>query len=250
MDRPPVLLLTGFEPFGGDVFNPSGEIARALHGMEFPCGMKVRSLVLPVSGPGSWARLSGAIRRHRPRWVVATGVSGRAEISLETRAWNEADFRIPDNAGWQPRGVPVVRRGPAHFEVRWPGGAGAGLGSAGGFGRVGGVGGGGLEGEGGGGGAVDEAGFGVLPVRSSTDPGRFVCNFLYYRLLHLTRNPEHPAHGRSVFVHLPATGEMRREGLGEARYYHGFNDLRDRVRGLLGEWVGGEGNKEIRKLGN
>ncbi|MDB6069465.1 MAG: pyrrolidone-carboxylate peptidase [Verrucomicrobiales bacterium] len=221
----PTLLLTGFEPFGGDAFNPSGELAKGLHGMEFSCGMRVRGQVLPVSGEAAWSRMAAAVRRYRPQWVVAMGVSGRAEISLETTAWNEADFRIPDNKGWQPRGVPVLRRGPPHYQVDWPG-VTAGLGDGGS----------GVEGIWAGEAGAGPVAAGSLPVRASTDPGRFVCNFLYYRLLHLTRNPMHPAHGRALFVHLPATAEMRRAGK-ESRYYHSMNNLQDRVRELLQTWT-------------
>lgn len=176
----PSLLLTGFEPFDGDAFNPSGELAARLNG-QIRRGVSVLGLTLPVSGPAAWAKLTRAARELRPRWILALGVSGRAEVSVESTAWNEADYRIPDNAGLQPRGEPVLARRAPVFRTPLDVEALAG--------RI-----------------HTEA----LPARVSADPGRYVCNWLYCRLLHLTRRPSSPARGRALFLHLPATTEMRR----------------------------------------
>lgn len=203
----PRLLLTGFAPFGGDAFNPSGALAQALHGSWLGGGVLVQGLTLPVSGPTAWRRLSAALRRDRPRWVVALGVSGRAELSIETTAWNEEDYRIPDNAGLQPQGQRLLERGPPHLR--------SGLVSL-----------------------LPEAVAAALPVRHSADPGRFVCNHLYYRLLHLTRRPGHSAHQRAIFLHVPATLEMRRSPA-DARWFHPLESLQGTVLGLLGQLVAG-----------
>jgi len=184
--KPQVLLLTGFEPFGGDVFNPSGALAQQWQGHRLPGGVVIQGLVLPVSGPAAWRKLSHQIQQHRPCRIIAMGVSGRSEVSIESTAWNEMDYPIPDNAGLQPRRAAILPRGPAQLtsgltallESAIPG----------------------LE---------RQAGSG-LAIRSSTDPGRYVCNYLYYRLLHLTRRASHGAHQQAVFLHLPPTVEMRR----------------------------------------
>lgn len=204
---PPLLLLTGFEPFGGDGFNPSGTIARGLHGHRLESGALVHGLPLPVSGPPAWRKLSRAIRQLQPHWVVATGVSGRAEISLESCAWNEDDFRIPDNAGRQPQGTPILGKGPASLETGMEAGS-----------------------------LCREGVAGELPVRLSRDPGRFVCNHLYYRLLHLTRRPLHGAHGRALFLHLPCTPEMRR-GAADGRFFHPLEDLQRSILTILEQLV-------------
>jgi pyroglutamyl-peptidase len=195
------LLLTGFEPFGGDGFNPSGTLAAQLQGRVLPGGAEIEELVLPVSGPAAWRKMSRAIRRLQPHWIIATGVSGRAELSIESTAWNEADYRIPDNAGLQPQSARILARGPVRLD--------SGLGVAVGF----------------------SAG-GLLPVRPSADPGRYVCNYLYYRLLHLTRTSSHSACGRAVFLHLPATPEMKR-GPQDARFFHPLAGVRDTLLSLL-----------------
>ena len=198
------LLLTGFEPFGGDRFNPSGEIARAVDGIALPGGATICSLILPVSGPSAWQKLSRAIRRIEPRWIIATGVSGRSEISVESTAWNEDDYRIPDNSGHQPRSTPILSRGPAKLAT-------------------------GLTPQP----PLTENLCRTLPIRPSTDPGRYVCNHLYYRLLHLTKSPAHLSHGRALFLHLPCTMEMRR-GPDDTRFFHPLEDLRELVLGMLG----------------
>lgn len=203
------LLLTGFEPFGGDDFNPSGAIAHSLHGTELGVGKVIHGLSLPVSGPAAWQKLSRTIRQVRPRWIVATGVSGRPGLCIESTAWNEADYRIPDNAGFQPTGARILARGPARLEAR----------PAPLLHRA-------------------RPRHPRLPVRLSTDPGRFVCNFLYYRLLHLTNRPDHAACHRAVFLHLPATPEMRRSQQDD-RFFHPLDDLRETVRGLLNQLVHG-----------
>ena len=189
------LLLTGFEPFGGDDFKCSGSLARLLHGAVLPGGVSIRSLILPVCGPAAWQKLARSLRVHKPQWIIATGVSGRAELSLESTAWNEDDYRIPDNAGRQPRGTRILSRGPAKLESALnldplPGHF---AGSA-------------------------------LPVRTSSDPGRYVCNHLYYRLLHLTDRPGHSSHRRTLFLHLPATPEMRRSPE-DQRFFYPLDDL-------------------------
>ena len=200
---PRTLLLSGFEPFGGDSFNPSGSIALALDGHNLSGGIRIRSLILPVSGPPAWLELARAIRRITPHWIVATGVSGRAEISWECTAWNEDDFRIPDNSGGQPRGARILSRGPAKLETGLtPIPHLQGRPSA------------------------------LQPILPSTDSGRYVCNHLYYRLLHLTKNPNHCAHGRALFLHLPCTPEMR-SGPEDARFFHPLPDLREMVRSIL-----------------
>jgi pyroglutamyl-peptidase len=114
----PNVLLTGFEPFGGEHVNPSHEIVRALAGTVI-AGHRVVAATLPTEFARVSAELDALIRRHRPVLVLATGqAGGRAEISLERVAINLIDARIPDNAGAQPVDVPVVAGAPdAYFST-------------------------------------------------------------------------------------------------------------------------------------
>ncbi|MFN3304882.1 MAG: hypothetical protein ACK44A_14345, partial [Roseateles sp.] len=73
------ILLTGFEPFGGDTVNPSWEVARLLHGECFG-DARVHALRLPTAFGTAPPALTQALAELRPRLVVALGqASGRSE---------------------------------------------------------------------------------------------------------------------------------------------------------------------------
>jgi pyroglutamyl-peptidase len=113
---PPRLLLTGFEPFGGEPINPSWEAVRALEGERIG-GHQVVVRRLPVSFAGARSALEAAIDALQPRLVLAVGqAGGRARLSLERVAINLIDARIPDNEGCQPIDAAVVEGAAcAHF---------------------------------------------------------------------------------------------------------------------------------------
>lgn len=108
-----MILVTGFEPFGGDARNPSGEAAAALDGQAV-AGVPVRGVVLPCVFADAPRRLRAEIRRHRPELVLSLGLApSRRGFHLERVAVNLIDARIADNAGAQPVDQPVLHRGPA-----------------------------------------------------------------------------------------------------------------------------------------
>ena len=110
------ILVTGFEPFGGEHINPSAEVARGLNGRTIG-GAPVVGVVLPCVFGASIDALRAALDAHRPQLVLALGqASGREGFTLERVAINLDDARIADNAGAQPIDEPVIARGPAaHF---------------------------------------------------------------------------------------------------------------------------------------
>lgn len=109
------ILVTGFEPYEGARINPSQEIARALHG-RIIAGRRAIGASLPVVFGASNAELRRLVRAHRPDLVICLGVSaGRTGITPERVAINVDDARIPDNAGRQPVDRPIVRGGPAAY---------------------------------------------------------------------------------------------------------------------------------------
>ena len=120
MSAAPTLLVTGFEPFGGDVINPSGELARLLHGRRIGAA-QVAGAVLPCVFDTALPALMAALQQHQPRWVLALGLAGnRSAVSVERVAINLVDARIPDNAGAQPMDQPVLTGAPAAYFTGLP----------------------------------------------------------------------------------------------------------------------------------
>lgn len=108
------ILLTGFEPFGGESINPSWEAVRLVRNV--PEGMDIVRLRLPVTFAEARESLRAAAREHRPDVILSVGqAGGREGISLERIAANLMDARIPDNAGFQPVDEPLYADGPAAY---------------------------------------------------------------------------------------------------------------------------------------
>ena len=172
----PTLLLTGFGPFGGHHANPSQTVVRALHGSVID-GHRVSAVELPVVFGAALTVLRQALRRHRPALVVCIGqAGGRANISLERIAINVDDARIADNAAAQPVDVPVIRGGPAAYFTSLPIKAM-------------------LQ-------AMRAAG---IPTEVSQSAGTFVCNHVFYGLMHALRRRKGV---RGGFIHIPFSSEQ------------------------------------------
>lgn len=172
--RFPVVLVTGFDPFGGQALNPSWMAVQCLHGRQI-AGHRLVGAQLPTVFGESLTVLRELLQRHRPALVLCTGqAGGRAALSLERVAINVDDARIPDNAGAQPVDTPVVAGGPAAYFTRLPIKAM----------RLA------LLGEG-------------LDAEVSQTAGTFVCNHVFYGLMHeLAQGPR----GRDVrggLIHVP-----------------------------------------------
>ena len=117
---PPILILTGFEPFRGERINPSWEIARGFDG-EVIGGLQIKSVRVPVGCAKAARRITGAIVRYRPRAVIGLGeAGGRPAVSLERIAINLADERGALAKSGDPGFTPVVRGGPDAYFSRLP----------------------------------------------------------------------------------------------------------------------------------
>lgn len=102
------VLITGFEPFGGETINPSWEVVQQMNG-EIVAGTRLVARQLPCVFGDSLAVLDAAIAELDPVLVLAIGQAGeRSDITLERVAINVDDARIADNRGQQPVDVPVV----------------------------------------------------------------------------------------------------------------------------------------------
>jgi len=101
------VLLTGFEPFGGASFNPSGAVVQeiAAHGID---GIEIVTAILPVEYKRSAKILIDLIETHQPSIVISLGqAEGRDFIGPEQVAINLADARIADNAGISQENQPI-----------------------------------------------------------------------------------------------------------------------------------------------
>ncbi|MFP5474603.1 MAG: pyroglutamyl-peptidase I [Gammaproteobacteria bacterium] len=182
------VLLTGFEPFGGDALNPSWEVARALDREVLASGVVVESVCLPCVFDDAVARLDEHLAAGAPPLlVVALGLAGgRAGITLERVAINIDDARIADNAGRQPVDRPVVPGAPAAYFSTLPIKAMV---------R-----------------ALQATG---LPAAVSNTAGTFVCNHLFFALMHRLATRLPLAGVRGGFAHLPWLPAQLAEHAGE-----------------------------------
>ena len=172
MNAPPVVLLTGFDPFGGDAVNPSWEAVRHLHGGTLH-GHRIEAVQLPTAfGRGATALLD-ALDRHRPALTLCTGLAGnRGALSLERVSVNLIDARIPDNDGVQPVDVPCIAGSPDAYFTTLPVKA-----------------------------ALRTLNAAGIPAELSLTAGTFVCNHVFHVLMHtLAADPARP---RGGFVHVP-----------------------------------------------
>ncbi len=182
---PPCVLVTGFEAFGDDPsglgINPSALAAQALHGQTM-AGHCVVAAVLPCVFGASAAMLKALIMQHQPAVVVCLGqAGGRAGISLERVALNLTDAPLPDNAGYQIQGIPVVPRGPAAYFSTLPVAA-----------------------------MYAALQRGGIPSELSSSAGHFVCNHMFYTLMHHLKKRPPPLQTPLLggFVHVPYLPEQ------------------------------------------
>ncbi len=114
-----VVLLTGFEPFGGERVNPSILACRRLEGRRFGCEVVVEEV--PLRFEEIRGIIEGHIDRWRPSAVVCTGQGGGSWLNLERIAINVADVTgAKYNCGAKPRDATLVGGGPAAYFTGLP----------------------------------------------------------------------------------------------------------------------------------
>jgi pyroglutamyl-peptidase len=167
-----VVLVTGFDPFGGEQLNPSWEVCTRLP--RTVAGLRVEIARIPCEFRRSIEVAAEAIERHRPKLVICLGqAGGRAHLSVERVAINIDDARNADNCGAAPVDEAIAPDGPPAYFATLPVKAMAG--------------------------AMRAAG---VPAEVSNSAGTYVCNHLMYGVLHFLAH-RGEGHVRAGFIHIP-----------------------------------------------
>jgi len=170
------VLLTGFEPFNREPINPAWEAVRALDGWQ-EAGFRVVARQLPCVFGDANAAMAALLGELKPALVIAVGqAGGRVDLSVERVAINVDDAPIKDNAEQQLVDEPVVRGGPAAYFATLPIKAVVA--------------------------ALRAAG---LPASVSQTAGTFVCNHVFYGLMHAVAGRKGV---RAGFIHIPYLPEQ------------------------------------------
>lgn len=166
------IVLTGFEPFGGEAVNPSWEAVKLVR----VDGVELVRMQLPVVFGGAAEQVLAAIDEHAPDAVILVGqAGGRKGITVERVAINVDDARIADNVGAQPIDQPIAPDGPAAYFSTLP------------IKEM-------VK-------AMEESG---VEASVSNSAGTYVCNNVLYQVLHHISQHKLPV--RATFVHLPFLG--------------------------------------------
>ena len=169
------IIVTGFDPFGGETINPSIECVKALPEIE---GVELIRLELPTVFKESAKRLNDVIKDVKPDAVLSVGqAGGRAEITMERIAINVDDARIPDNISQQPIDEAIQLDGEAAYFSTLP------------IKRI-------VK-------AIREAG---IPAEVSNSAGTFVCNHIMYQALFAATKADKPF--KAGFMHIPFIPEQ------------------------------------------
>jgi pyroglutamyl-peptidase len=175
------VLLTGFEPFGDIAGNASWEAVSTVADRAVD-GATITAVRLPVTFEGAPGALADAIEESRPDLVLATGqAAGRKAVTVERVAINMVNAPIPDNEGLQPIGEPLIDGAPDAYFTNLPLRA-----------------------------CVAAARKAGIPTAESLTAGSYVCNAVFYRLMHeaATRRQGLVA----GFVHVPLTPAQSLDG--------------------------------------
>lgn len=169
------IIVTGFDPFGGETINPSIECVKALPEIE---GVELIRLELPTVFKESAKRLNEVIYDVKPDAVLSVGqAGGRPGITMERIAINVDDARIPDNISQQPIDEAIQLDGEAAYFTTLP------------IKRI-------VK-------AIREAG---IPAEVSNSAGTFVCNHIMYQALFAATKADKPF--KAGFMHIPFIPEQ------------------------------------------
>jgi len=165
------VLITGFDPFGGEKINPAWEAVNRIK--DNIAGAEVIKVQIPTVFRKSIEKLDKAIEENNPDIIICVGqAGGRFEVTPERVAINMDDARIKDNEGNQPLDAAIYEDGESAYFSTLPIKA-----------------------------IVKEIGDNGLPASVSNTAGTFVCNHIMYGLLYLIDKKYKNARGG--FIHVP-----------------------------------------------
>jgi len=173
------LLITGFDPFGGETINPSWEAVRLLPDRIGP--WQIQKLQIPTVFEKASQQVLKQADAYDPDAILCIGqAGGRRGLTPEVVAINLREANIPDNAGNQPTSAPVSSDGPAAYFSTVPVRA-----------------------------MVSAIRQLDLPASLSYSAGAFVCNDVLYTLLHHYAGTE----VKVGFIHVPFLPEQAKENV-------------------------------------
>lgn len=165
------VLVTGFDPFGGESINPAYEAVKLLP--DEIAGAKIVKVEVPTVFKKSIEALKKNMEAEKPDVVLCIGqAGGRFDLTVERVAINLDDARIADNEGNQPIDEPIFADGEPAYFANIPIKA-----------------------------MVQNVRKQNLTASVSNTAGTFVCNHLMYGLMYLIHK-EYPAI-RGGFIHVP-----------------------------------------------
>lgn len=173
------VLVTGFDPFGGETVNPAYEAVRNLP--EEIAGAKIITMEIPTVFKKSAGVVEQAIIQNMPDIVINVGqAGGRTAVSIEKVAINLAEASIPDNDGDMPIDEALIENGPTAYFATIPVKA-----------------------------MVHHVKEHGIPCSLSYTAGTYVCNSIMYHMLHLTAT-KYP-NIKAGFIHVPYAPQQTTE---------------------------------------
>lgn len=170
------VLITGFDPFGGESVNPAYEAVKLLP--DTIAGAQIIKLEIPTVFSKSGPAVEAGIQEHQPDIVINVGqAGGRSCVTIEKVAINLADARIPDNAGEQPVDEVLQEDGENAYFATIPVKA-----------------------------IVQNVREHGIPCHVSYTAGTYVCNCVMYNVLYMAAK-KYP-NIRAGFIHVPFAAEQ------------------------------------------
>ena len=173
------VLLTGFGPFPGAPFNPTGPLVRALARRAQP-GARRSAHVFRTSYATVDRELPQLIARRQPDVLIMFGVAtSTRHLRIETVARNTLSVAVPDATGTLPQSDMIAFAGVESLRMPAPARR-----------------------------LLNAARAARVPAAISRDAGRYLCNYLCWRASEAARQPGGPR--LAAFIHVPLVDRPRR----------------------------------------